>query len=221
MKLLAVETATEACSAALLIDESVYARFELAPRAHAQRILPMIDAVLAEAGLGLGALDAIAFGRGPGSFTGVRIAAGVVQGLAFGADLPVVPVSTLLALAEGAHRRSGAQQVAAAIDARMDEVYWACFSREAGDWQERVAEAVVKPGEIVVPEGAGWYGAGSGWESYAESLSSRFGDRLHAIENACPDARDIAVLGGAAAERGEALPAEAALPVYLRDKVVS
>lgn len=220
MKLLALDTATEACSAALLVDDELRGRYEVAPRAHARRILPMVDALLEEAGLGLAELDAIAFGRGPGSFTGVRIAAGVVQGLAFGADLPVIPVSTLLALAEGARRERGAERVAAAIDARMEEVYWACYAWQAGSWVERVAEAVVRPEAVEVPEGDTWQGAGSGWEAYPETLARRFGDRLIDAAGAFPDARDIAVLGRAAAERGELLPPEAALPIYLRDKVV-
>lgn len=220
MRLLAIETATEACSAAVRIDDTVHARFELAPRAHARLILPMIDAVLGEAGIALGALDAIAFGRGPGAFTGLRIAAGVVQGLAFGADLPVVPTSTLQALAEGARRRGGAEHVAAAIDARMGEVYWGCFRWQAGRWEEVIAETVARPEQVVLPEGEAWQGAGSGWEAHTECLTEGFGVRLRGWETAFPDARDIAWLAGGAVERGELLPAEAALPVYLRDKVV-
>src|SRR5690606_41346453 len=126
--LLALDTATEACSVALLHEGRVLSRYEVAPRLHAQRLLPMVQEVLDEAGIAIAALDAIAFGRGPGAFTGVRIAIGVVQGLAFALDRPVLPVSNLAVLAQRAHRESGASQVAAAIDARMDEIYWGCFA---------------------------------------------------------------------------------------------
>jgi tRNA threonylcarbamoyladenosine biosynthesis protein TsaB len=122
--LLALDTATEACSVAVLHDGRVHSHYEVIPRLHAQRLLPMIKQIMAEAGAPLSAIDAIAFGRGPGAFTGVRIAIGVVQGLAFGLDRPVLPVSNLAVLAQGAYRLHGARQVAAAIDARMDEVYW-------------------------------------------------------------------------------------------------
>ncbi len=130
--LLALDTATEACSVALLHDGRVLSHYEVIPRMHAQRLLPMIKDLLAEAGVALSAVDGIAFGRGPGAFTGVRIAIGVVQGLAFALERPVLPVSTLAVLAQRALREQGAQQVAAAIDARMDEVYWGCYRAEQG-----------------------------------------------------------------------------------------
>ena len=123
MKLLALDTATEACSAAVLADGEVLERYELAPRRHAALILPMIESVLAEAGLEISQLDAIAVGRGPGAFTGVRIAIGIAQGIAFAADLPVALVSTLAALALGTARDTGATRIAAALDARMGEIY--------------------------------------------------------------------------------------------------
>ena len=129
MKILALDTATEACSAALLSgDGSVYERHDIAPRRHAELILPMVDGILTEAGLGLNDLDAIAFGRGPGAFTGVRIAAGVTQGLALGAGLPVIPVSSLAALAQPALGKAAI--VLPAIDARMGEVYWAAYESD-------------------------------------------------------------------------------------------
>ncbi|UCE90616.1 MAG: tRNA (adenosine(37)-N6)-threonylcarbamoyltransferase complex dimerization subunit type 1 TsaB, partial [Pseudomonadota bacterium] len=127
MKLLAIETATEACSVALAVDGDVRDRFEIAPRGHAGLVLPMAKALLAEAGLGLRELDALVFGRGPGAFTGLRIAAGVVQGLAYGAELPVVPVSSLATLAQGVSAQTGASDVLAVFDARMGEVYWGAF----------------------------------------------------------------------------------------------
>jgi tRNA threonylcarbamoyladenosine biosynthesis protein TsaB len=128
MKLLALDTATEACSAAVWVDGTVLERYELAPRRHAALILPMIEAVLAEANLSPLQLDAIAFGRGPGAFTGVRIAVGIAQGIAFAADLPVIPISTLAALALGAAQETGYSRIAAALDARMGEVYWGVYA---------------------------------------------------------------------------------------------
>ncbi len=128
MKLLALETATEACSAAVWVDGAVLERYEIAPRRHAVLILPMVEAVLAEAGLTMNQLDAIAVGRGPGAFTGVRIAIGIAQGLAFAGDLPVVPVSTLAALALGAAREMGQTRIATALDARMGEIYWGTWA---------------------------------------------------------------------------------------------
>ena len=135
-RILAIETSSAACSAALSVDGEVVERDALAPRQHAALILPMIESLLAESGCAVGELDAIAFGRGPGSFTGVRIAASIVQGIAFAADLPVIPVSTLAALAFGAMRESSVPRVIAALDARREEVYWACYERTA---DERVA----------------------------------------------------------------------------------
>ena len=221
MKIIALDTSTEACSAALLIDGAVSEYYEIAPQGHANRILPMVESLLAEAGLGLSAMDAIAFGRGPGSFTGVRIGTGVVQGLAFGAELPVVPVSSLAALAQGAVREFKATQVLAAIDARMKEVYWGGFRwSESTGLQPEGGECVVAPELVPLPDNEGWLGVGSGWMSYKEALGARVGPRLGGIEaERFPHAQDIAVLAAAALQKGEAVPAEQALPVYLRDNV--
>ena len=131
LNILAIDTSTEACSAALLLGDEVRERFEIAPRRHSELILRMIDELFRESGLTLTSLAGLAFGRGPGSFTGVRIAAGVIQGLALGADLGVAPISTLAALAQGAHRQTGSRQVLSVIDARMGEVYWGIYELDA------------------------------------------------------------------------------------------
>ncbi len=221
MKLLAIETATEACSAALYLDGALSERYALAPREHARLILPMADELLAEAGLGAAQLDALAFGRGPGAFTGLRIAAGVAQGIAFGADLPVLPVSSLAALAQGMARERGAARVLAAIDARIGEVYWGAYERGgAGLMVLRGEEHVTAPAAVPSPAGADWRGAGSGWAVYGEVLQARLGGQVVEVDAArYPQARDVALLAVAAYGRGEALSAEQAAPVYLRDEV--
>ena len=217
--LLALDTATEACSVALLHDGKVTSHYEVAPRLHAQKLLPMIKQLLADAGVALNALDAIAFGRGPGAFTGVRIAIGVVQGLAFALDRPVLPVSNLAALAQGALRTRGAQQVAAAIDARMEEIYWGCYQASAGEMRLVGREAVLPPEAVALPEGSGgeWFGAGTGW-SYGERLAMPVAASDPSL---LPDALDILSLAGYAWARGEAIAADLALPVYLRDNVAT
>ncbi|WP_437882996.1 tRNA (adenosine(37)-N6)-threonylcarbamoyltransferase complex dimerization subunit type 1 TsaB [Pseudomonas sp. LRF_L74] len=218
--LLALDTATEACSVALLHDGRVLSHYEVIPRLHAQRLLPMVRTLLGEAGVALAEVDGIAFGRGPGAFTGVRIAIGVVQGLAFALDRPVLPVSNLAILAQRALREHGAQQVASAIDARMDEVYWGCYRAEAGEMRLLGSEAVLPPEQASVPRGAEgpWFGAGTGWGSYGQRIAlpvvARDGGML-------PHAEDLLRLACYAWQRGEALPAEQALPVYLRDNVAT
>jgi tRNA threonylcarbamoyladenosine biosynthesis protein TsaB len=221
-RLLAIDTATEACSAALWIDGELHEQYAEAPREHAKRLLPMVETLLAEASLKLGDLDALAFGRGPGSFTGVRIAAGMAQGLAFSAGLPVVPVSTLAALAQGAadveHPR-----LLAAIDARMGEVYWARYLLGADglvslDGDERVCA----PEDAPVPSDGGWFGVGSGWKTYEERLATCLGNVVSGFDGArYPRASDVARLAVPVYERGAALPAERAIPVYLRDRVAN
>ena len=149
MRILAIDTATEACSVALWNDGTVNAHFELCPREHTQRILPMVQDILTTSGTSLTDINALAYGRGPGSFTGVRIGIGIAQGLALGAELPMIGVSTLMTMAQGAWRKNGATRVLAAIDARMGEVYWAEYQRdENGIWHGEETEAVLKP-EIV------------------------------------------------------------------------
>lgn len=222
MKLLAIETATEACSAALYLDGELREVFQFAPRGHAQLLLGMADKLLAEAGLKPAQLDALAFGRGPGAFTGVRIATGVAQGIAYAADLPVVPVSTLATLAQGGLREFGWTRVAAAIDARMHEVYWAAFSvNDAGLVVAHADELVCAPDEVPLLDGQGWHGIGSGWQTFSEALSVRQQGRVLDWQGEyLPHAQDVAVLAVDAFGKGLAVTAREALPVYLRDQVV-
>ncbi|MEX1080780.1 MAG: tRNA (adenosine(37)-N6)-threonylcarbamoyltransferase complex dimerization subunit type 1 TsaB [Halofilum sp. (in: g-proteobacteria)] len=221
MNLLAFDTATEACSAALATPEGIHTRAVEAPREHGDRLLAMIDELLDEAALTAAELDLLAYGRGPGAFTGVRIAVGAVQGIAFAQQLPVIGVSTLAALAQGALRRHGQERVAAAIDARMGEVYWGAFVADgAGLMQPVVAEAVAAPGGVEAPPGTGWCGIGTGWETHGAALSERLGAALAVdLGRALPDAGDMLPLAQAAHARGEAVSAAEALPVYLRDRV--
>lgn len=220
MKLLAIETATEACSAALYIDGSVSARYEVAPRRHTQLILPMCDALIEEAGIVLSQLDAIAFGRGPGSFTGVRIAAGVVQGIAFAWDLPVIPVSTLAAVAQETMHVQDTSNVLATIDARMKEVYWGYYRCDVeGLAQLCSAEGVGRPDEMPMLSGS-WFGAGTGWQTHPDALASRLGGSLMGCrEGLLPKAQFVIPLARAHYDRGGAVTAEKAVPVYLRDNV--
>jgi tRNA threonylcarbamoyladenosine biosynthesis protein TsaB len=219
VKVLAFDTSTDACSAAVWVAGSVLERYELAPRRHAALILPMIEAVLAEAGAAVGQLDAIAFGRGPGAFTGVRVAAGIAQGLAFAADLPVVPISTLAAMALGAGRETGHAQLAVALDARMGEVYWGTYAAVGAAVELRGEEGVCAPAAVSAPPGD-WFGVGSGWGVYPAILARRV--TMTGWSSAClPRAGDIARLAADPRRRAEWLPAERALPVYLRNEVAS
>jgi len=218
--LLALDTATEACSVALLHEGKVLSHYEVAPRLHAQRLLPMIQELLAEAGVALSALDGIAFGRGPGAFTGVRIAVGVVQGLAFALDRPVLPISNLAVLAQRALREYGVSQVAAAIDARMDEVYWGCYRQENGEMRLAGMEAVLPPEQACLPRDASgdWFGAGTGWGTFGARIPVSVSAQ---DANMLPHAQDLLSLAGFAWNRGEAVVADEAQPVYLRDKVAT
>lgn len=223
LRILAIETATEACSAALYVNGDVIQRYRLAPRQHVDLILPFIDELFDEAGLSVNQLDAVAFGRGPGSFTGLRIAAGITQGIAFGADLPVVPVSTLAALAQGAARQAGATRVLAALDARMQEVYWGTFQCDDTGLMAPVGdEAVSAPGSVSRPEGSDWQAAGDGWSSYREALVERLGfEPETCLASLKPQAADVAVLAAAKFNAGETVPPDQAAPIYLRDQVAA
>lgn len=216
--LLALDTATEACSAALLHGGRVYRRAEVIPRQHAQRLLPMIDEVLSEAGLSLNAVDALVFGRGPGAFTGVRIATGMVQGLAFATGKPVIGISNLAALAQRAWREHGAEQVCAAIDARMDEVYWGCYQLQSGVMALVGVETVCAPEQVSLAAPLHTpVGAGTGWQ-YAEQLAVTVS---HSWPQMLPDAEDLLALALPLWQAGKVLDAADAQPVYLRDKVAT
>ena len=218
MKLLAIDTATEACSAALFLDGELSSRYEFAPRQHSELILPMVDALLAEAEIKLSNLDCLAFGRGPGAFTGVRIAAGVIQGLAFAVDLPVIPISTLAILAQGAVHQS--DHILSAIDARMGEVYWGLFQRRQDVVAAVGEESVTKPEQVTASSDCQWFGIGSGWKTYAQELQQAINGNLIGHKgDAWPHARDIIPLAIRAYAAGAAVPAEQALPVYLRNRV--
>jgi tRNA threonylcarbamoyladenosine biosynthesis protein TsaB len=223
MKILAIDTATEGCSVCLWQDGESLSRMDVQPRKHAELILPMIDEVLDEAGLSLNQLDTLAFGRGPGAFTGVRIATGVIQGIAYGADLPVVPVSTLRALAQRAYVDHDADKVLSAFDARMHEVYFAAYQLD-GDalMQPVVEEMVVKPDALVLNQAIDkdWAGAGSGWSVYKTALLKSLGTELnHIYPDLITRADEIALLAATDYQQGKAVSAELALPVYLRNEV--
>lgn len=217
MRLLAFETSTEACSVAVYVDGQVHERFEIAPRRHTELALPWAEALLAEAGIARSQLDAIAVGRGPGAFTGVRLAIAVAQGIALALDRPVVPVSTLAALA----MRAGGERRIAAIDARMGEVYLGAFTFEAdGGLRALTDEVVVAPDAAILPEGGGWSGAGTGFVAADGALRARFGEQLVAVDAAAlPHAADVAALAALAFSRGEAQAPERIEPAYLRNNV--
>lgn len=220
MKLLAVETSTEACSAALFIDGVIEERFEIAPREHTKLILPMIDSLMAEAELKPQQLDALAFSRGPGSFTGVRISTGVIQGIAFGADLPVVPVSTLAAIAHNYFKLTDNDLAFTAMDARMGEIFWGVYKKNQQGYAELLGdESVTLAENIVFPEKKG-VGIGSGWAVYQSQLTVCLGSLILAVEaDQLPRASAIADLGVIGFNNKQAVDVEKAMPVYLRDKV--
>ncbi|MDR0183425.1 tRNA (adenosine(37)-N6)-threonylcarbamoyltransferase complex dimerization subunit type 1 TsaB [Lysobacter arvi] len=222
MKLLAFETSTEALSVALSIGGEVRERFELAPRRHAELSLPWAEELLAEAGIKRSQLDAIAVGRGPGAFTGVRLGIALAQGIALALDRPVVPVSTLAALAMRADANGDAtSRVFAAIDARMGEVYSAAFELQGGDVRGLGEERVGAPGDVVVPgEQGGWIGVGTGFGAAENALSERLASRFGRIDaTQLPHAADVARLAAKAFARGEAVAAERVEPAYLRNNV--
>ncbi len=223
MKLLAVDTSTEACSAALLIDGEISQQYRLAPREHSHLILNMIDDLLRDAKITSKDLDVMAFGRGPGSFMGIRVAAGVVQGIAFAHDIPVVPVSTLAALSLVAMNQTGADKVLTAIDARMQEVYWGVYTRHSEAEITLLGnECVIKPDEIAVPETGEWVAAGTGWATYGEVMKPKLGARLvTSLDDCFPTAEAIATLAADAYAKGLSVSAAEAVPVYLRDNVAS
>ena len=222
MKLLVLDTSTEWCSAALWLDGRTQARRVLAEQRHSSLLLPMVDELLRESDISLRQLDGIGYGAGPGSFTGLRIACAVTQGLAFGADLPVAGVSTLESIAE----QTGADQVLTVLDARMAEVYWAAYQREGPHpeghkgWRAVSEPQLALPESVAVPAAGEWVGAGNGFAVLGEVLRPRLAARLVRIDDTLmPDAAAMAPLAARAFERGEGMDAALAAPIYLRDKV--
>lgn len=217
MRLLAIDTATERCSVALRIDGQVIERASEQPRGHADLVLPMVESVLQEAGLKLADLDGIAYGRGPGAFTGVRIAVGVVQGLAFGAQLMTVGISNLAAVAQQV--AGPGDRILVCMDARMDQVYWSSFAREQGsDLVSSLGPERVDPPDAVA-DGDYSVLAGTGFKAYAQ-LRSRLATSGRIVhEMTLPRASDIALLAEAEFRAGRAKPAAEAEPVYVRDQV--
>jgi tRNA threonylcarbamoyladenosine biosynthesis protein TsaB len=220
MRILALDTATEACSVALLLEDTLAVRTIETPRGHAEHLLSMVDELLVECRAALTTLDAVAFGRGPGSFTGVRLAASVTQGLAFGAGLPVIPISDLQALAQAA-RPPRSDRVLVCSDARMREVYWGCFEADAaGLMQPVTAERVSPPEQVELPEP--WRSCaalGRGFRAHP-SLGARLAGHIRLLDDdALPNAREVALLAAAELRAGRTVSPEEALPVYLRDDV--
>nr|WP_231039365.1 tRNA (adenosine(37)-N6)-threonylcarbamoyltransferase complex dimerization subunit type 1 TsaB [Proteus terrae] len=222
MRILAIDTATESCSVAVWNEGVVASRFEISPREHTQKILPMVKSALEEANITLQSLDALAFGRGPGSFTGVRIGVGVAQGIALGAELPMIGISSLATMAEGVFRTTGIKQVLVAIDARMGEIYCAQYQRnDAGVWIGEDTEAVMKPEQFIealqLTTGT-WAMAGTGWQAYPD-LKEALPFTVVETEITLPVAQDMLPLAVTAWHGGKATKVEDAEPVYLRNEV--
>ena len=216
MNILAFDTSTEYLSLALLKGSETFNYDCNAGQTHSQIILPQIQAMLDKANLQLSDLQCIAFGAGPGSFTGVRIAAGVAQGLGFGTNLPVVSVCTLLALAEA----SSADKVIACLDARMGEVYHAAYEKIDDTWRCIIEPGLYKPDAVPTIEGAGWVGAGSGWQTYAEQLSAVYVEQLQSTQpHQLPSSAAILKLALPIFVKGEAKQASEAMPIYIRNRV--
>ncbi len=222
MKIIAIETATESCSAALLINSELIQKLSLEPRQHSQLILPMIDELLAEAELKLTDLDGFAFSCGPGSFTGVRIACGVAQGITFGANLPAIPISTLQTLAQGIYRQYQKTAVISALDARMNEIYWGEYRLNHNQIMTlENQELIIKPQQASFPTESDWVGAGSGWQT--ETNLTEYANQQKKLNTIYPDAicyaQDVVLLAKQALIQGEYCKAEDINPIYLRQKV--
>ena len=215
-KLLALETATAACSTALWLNGEITQRFKIVPQKHSDIVLDLVDELLSDAGINLRNLDAITFGSGPGSFIGVRIATGVAQGIAYGIDLPVIPVSTLQALAQAAYQKINNEQVIAGWDAQMDHIYWGMYKADARKIMQAITgDHVDRPGDIQCFQGK-WIGTGNAWPMYRSHLPSDF---LFIEKEIYPDAASIAVIADQKFKQGDILPPEKAEPTYIREKV--
>lgn len=214
--ILAIETSSEQASAALLHRDVLIARDIEGASMHSHTILPMVQSLLSEEGIALAECDAIAYGAGPGSFTGVRTACGIAQGLGFGAKLPLVPLVTLLGLAHACREECGANDLLPIIDASMGEVYWAQYRHDGVRWQSVIAPTLSSAAEVQ-PKGA-VTACGNGLKTCIDDFCTRsfYGE---AQQDLMPHAAQLAVLGAAAFARGEHMSAAAAEPLYLRNKV--
>src|SRR6195256_3908055 len=220
MNLLAIDTSTDFCSVAASRGAQLVSRHEPAGRRQAERILDMVGEVLAEARLEIAQIHGIAYGAGPGSFTGLRIAAGVTQGLALARGIGVIGVGSLLALSEEAAKDAASGRVIACLDAHMGEVYHAAYRRAGAGWEEVSAPGLYRPEAVPVAPGGNWTGCGDGFAAYRERLAARLGECVSAIRpEAVPSARAVLKLAMPRFAAGEAKDAATAVPVYLRDKV--
>jgi len=220
MNLLAIDTSTDFCSVAASRGSALFSRHERAGRRQAERVLDMVNEVLVEARIEIAQLQGIAYGAGPGSFTGLRIAAGVTQGLALARGIGVIGVGSLLALCEEGGMDAAGGRVIACLDAHMGEVYHAAYRRAGDGWEEVSAPGVYRPEAVPVASGSDWTGCGDGFATYRERLVARLGDCVSAIRpEATPSARAVLKLAIPRFAAGEAKDAATAVPVYLRDKV--
>lgn len=220
MNILALDTTTAACSVALLKDTHCVEQFELAPKRHTERVLPLCEAVLREAQISLSDIDVFAVTRGPGSFTGVRLGISLIQGISLGQDKPVVTVSTLAAIAQGAFRQYGIEQALVCLDARMQEIYWAQYQVGASGLVELVnGEQLSSPNLLNADDCPRWTGVGYGWEAYQHELSEQRANMLNCITDIYPRAQDVATLAKREFSLGHVLSAAQVLPSYLRDQV--
>lgn len=219
MNILAIDTSAAACSIALLKGKEIFAVHEITPMQQAQLILPKIDALLKTQQMTLQQLDALAFGCGPGSFTGLRIAVSVAQGLGYAASLPLIPISSLAALAQATYQELGWEKLLVAVDARVNEIYWACYTLSTTGLVELIGkESLCAPENIVCPVDNTWCGVGNGWQIYRDKLPFR---PTHIDTERLPMAFALAKLAEAKALQGEWITATAATPIYLRDDVVT
>lgn len=220
MNILALDTCTECCSVALLYQGQIFERVEMTQRGHSDLILGMMDALFEQAGTTISKIEAVAFGRGPGSFTGVRVGVGVAQGIAFAKDIPVIAISSLAAVAQGAADELDIDNIAVAMDARMGEVYGACYQRENGIVSLVGIEQVCPPEQYQPESEQQWIGIGTGWGEYGEILRQNFAGNLAQVSvQHYPLASSVLKLAQIEADAGRLLPAQQAMPVYLRDNV--
>lgn len=215
--LLAFDTSTAACTVALKVDQVVFERHEIAPRRHGNLLLPMIQSLLNEAQESLSSCDAIAFGQGPGSFMGVRIAAATAQGLAFAMGLPVIPVSSLQVLAQTAYALNPSNEIIAGWDARMNQIYWGHYEQKSGYMQPKTSDQLLSPETIQCSENSNCLLAGNAWEIYQEQLPETFNNLQ--IENCYPSASALVTLADYFWEAGQAVSAEDADVAYVRNDV--